>query len=174
MLNQNMINQNMENQPTIYCVKCCEKKPEINFGKNRRNKLLDYCEDCGSNVKGCNTCYEIKLLSDGEFGKDGNRGNCRSCFNSYYKKDYLDQNGNRDRHKIRVGLNRISKGECTGNSSFNLGCTDTFFHQWLEYQRSLSPIEEEELDHGLPSKEFKDKPELCFAWFNMRPMEKTE
>uniref|UniRef100_UPI0035CF87E1 hypothetical protein n=1 Tax=Bartonella sp. CL34QHWL TaxID=3243526 RepID=UPI0035CF87E1 len=42
------------------------------------------------------------------------------------------------------------------------------------YQRSLSPIEEEELDHVLPIKEFKDKPELCFAWFNMRPMEKTE
>ncbi|WP_375674203.1 hypothetical protein, partial [Bartonella sp. CL32QHWL-2] len=101
------------------------------------------------------------------------------CFNSYYKKDYLDKRGNRDRHKIRVGLNRISKGESISNnnsSGLNLGCTNRFFSKWLDYQRSLSepPIVEEELDHVLPIKEFKDYPELCFSWFNMRPMEKTE
>lgn len=30
------------------------------------------------------------------------------------------------------------------------------------------------MDHVLPIKEFKDHPDLCYSWFNMRPMSKVQ
>ena len=151
-------------------------------------------EEFFSNLKLCRRCQMFKNKND--FNKmtkseDGLQTYCKECHRDYmrtYMKENVYANKTSEKyqiHKMRVSMNRISipkdpkdYHKQVEHLEDKLNCSIQFYYEWLKYQRSGrsgrsgigKEIDHEEIDHVLPLAKFKQFPDLCNSWFNMKPV----
>ena len=144
---------------------------------NNHNVELNMEMIC-SFFKICSRCQMVKPKDQfykNRNAKDGLQNYCKNCYRVYMRK-YMNDKVYSDKTSMKYQTQKMRVSLARGNSlsylTEYLGCTNHFFFNWLQFQRSLSPepIVNEEQDHVLPIKHFKDKPHICWFWINIKPV----
>ena len=152
----------------------------INMTKNN-GAYLKNNHNVNFQIKKCKRCEEFKLNDQfykNRKAKDGLQSYCIDCNRKYlraYMNDTVYSDKNSEKYQLQKMRGSLARGNSLSYLKEYLGCSNELFFNWLQFQRSLSsePIVNEEQDHVLPIKHFKDKPHICWFWINIKPVSQS-